>query len=803
MIDFFCKKLLGGVLLAFLLGLNIASASVNISDTLVKHISNEKTGFDELDTNIKTYSKEDVFCGEVKDDKLIKCFRLYTDKNQTQPLNGVYKDGHFTVEIKDGYRHGKYVAKRTDGSIRLVANYKDGLLDGTAKLWYHDGRLRVHSTWKDNNLVEPPALFTPAGDRALTFLNKKQNYLLHSELSLELTPSVLDGNNNIVEIEVPENTSIDSNGLLNIKPISRKNSLVLHNKKKFTGTFKFVSSNSEVVAIDQYVSGKRHGVYIVIGKTRSEWVKGVNIGINTYKAEELDESNKHYNKNLKDIYLDVDRAKERRYGKIAFVRMNVKKSKIHGEIEVFRIFEESKRRNYLYKSALKEYKNGLKHGFQLYWAKKGYFPKICGDAYVHSYAEPGMYIENENDTYINYAELCGLADPKNFYEFPEHLMFDFSSSSVLPPYFKDYNVNKIRKDVDSSTLVRARSGNPMDMDVADFKAQYQGGMLYKLESYNKDVMTYAEKYLNYTSESVKSILKKRELKQGSLINIVGDYSKKTINNSTNILSYRDDDLPRGQPYFNNDYPELVANRVMLTKTNKRRLECNLVELTKDVALCEQDVRDYTSRDAAFIFSAPSVDESDNMKKIETRLSYVTAFYNNLVERDLPKYIGEMSFNDNIRRYINILSYYYDPSVNDKDIKNSSPIKLLENQKENKYQVRHNKEAKDKVSSICTRVESNALTSYKKIEKGRLSIDGLQYTQITFDGIDYSYRKDHSREDDKLNINSLSALVDGKYKKVKDVSFGKLGCTIENIKEKEKINFIVDDDTFMNDMFDDN
>jgi hypothetical protein len=343
----------------------------------------------------------------------------------------------------------------------------------------------------------------------------------------------------------------------------------------------------------------------------------------------------------------------------------------------------------------------------------------------------------------------------------------------------------------------------MDMDVADFKAQYQGGMLYKLESYNKDVMTYAEKYLNYTSESVKSILKKRELKQGSLINIVGDYSKKTINNSTNILSYRDDDLPRGQPYFNNDYPELVANRVMLTKTNKRRLECNLVELTKDVALCEQDVRDYTSRDAAFIFSAPSVDESDNMKKIETRLSYVTAFYNNLVERDLPKYIGEMSFNDNIRRYINILSYYYDPSVNDKDIKNSSPIKLLENQKENKYQVRHNKEAKDKVSSICTRVESNALTSYKKIEKGRLSIDGLQYTQITFDGIDYSYRKDHSREDDKLNINSLSALVDGKYKKVKDVSFGKLGCTIENIKEKEKINFIVDDDTFMNDMFDDN
>jgi hypothetical protein len=611
------------------------------------------------------------------------------------------------------------------------------------------------------------------------------------------------------------------------------------------------------VAIDQYVKGKRHGVYIVIGKTRSEWVNGKNTGSNTYKSKALDESNNHYNENLKNIYLDSNKGKKNNHGDIAYVRMDVKNSRLHGKTKVFREYEKSKRRNYLYKSALEEYKNGLKDGMQLYWTKTdGHSPLLCSDKYVHSYVEPGMYVENEDDTFINYAELCQLADPRNFYEFPEHLMLDFFSSNVLPPFYRYSNVNKMRSDISLDGVIRVVGGNPMDLEVSNFNVQYPGGIFSRLEIYNKGVMTYGEKYLDYTDGTVKNLIKNEVVEKGSLINVVGDYSKKTAADSTSALPYKNQDAKKF--YFDNNYPKLSANRLSSIKKKKRSLECDLTsidmgegidKIRKKGSLCSQDAVDAGNIEAfagripiaslapAFIFRSGRDGVQGKLKIIESRWTLRSVFYNNLIERDLPIVISEFSHNDNMRRNYYIKLYYHDwrnrigsigfsneksddqkferevkMLVNNKADESVSPIKLFINSKENKYKVRHNKEFKHKVSSNCSTFASSDITFYRKFElsstslssKERASFAGLNEAigEFKIDGRNYKHRKDYSKDDIKDRILTISTFLDGKFKKVEGVKFGKLGCTI--IKEEiENKNLVIEDDNdFMSDLFGD-
>jgi hypothetical protein len=513
---------------------------------------------------------------------------------------------------------------------------------------------------------------------------------------------------------------------------------------------------------------------------------------------------------------------------------------------------------------------------------------------VHSYAEPGMYIENENDTYINYAELCDLADPKNFYEFPEHLMLDFFSSNVLPPFLQDANINQIRTDVEINNIVKALSNNPMDLEIADFKKQYPNGVLSKLESYNEGVMTYGEKYLDPISkESTVTIhaetvdkAKNIELPEtGLLINIVGDYSMKSEGSQTNTLSY----IKRNNKkyFFNNNYDKLLANRILLNEKNRRVLGCRVAILAEEnVFICNQDINTnsvnaftyhikntnrfsglYQSEfkqaplayeakadgNQTIVFNGGRDDSKGSLKIISSDYDLKSVFYNSLVERDIPRFIPELSFNDNERRNINIMLYYHDLSesenikdkahvkfsnkkvdssgneeiaviINDKADVYTSPIKLLINKAQNTYKVRRNNKTKHKTSKNCSILKSDENTFYRKyeMESGetmwRADDDELSYAMRRINkkftplisnntyqsfkvaGNIYKHRKDHSRADvtkDKVT----SGLVNGVFEEVKDIKFGRFGCEIVN-KKKEGQVIIKDDYDFMNDLFGD-
>ena len=554
------------------------------------------------------------------------------------------------------------------------------------------------------------------------------------------------------------------------------------------------------------------------------------------------------------------------------------------------------------KASVKTYKNGLKHGLHLYWVKMdGHSPVICPDSYVHSYTEPGMYIENENDTYINYAELCDLADPKNFYEFPEHLMLDFFSSNVLPPFLQDANINQIRTDVEINNIVKALSNNPMDLEIANFKKQYPNGVLSKLESYNKGVMTYGEKYLDPISKEstvtihAETVDKAKNIKlpeTGLLINIVGDYSMKSEGSQTNTLSY----IKRNNKkyFFNNNYDKLLANRILSNEKNKRVLDCRVVILAEEnVFICNQDIisngensfahqiknidaevkwgeqpsgelralilkqrlEGGGSSDAhqTIVFNGGRDDSKGSLKIIKSSYNLKSVFYNSLVERDIPRFIPELSFNDNKRRNINIMLYYHDLResesvkanahvkftnrkidsngneeiaviINNKADIYTSPIKLLINKAQNKYKARRNNKTKHKISKNCSILKSDENTFYRKyeMESGRTMwradddelseamrrismkfapvISNNAYQSFKIEGNIYKHRKDHSRAD-VTKDEVTSGLVNGVFKEVENIKFGRFGCEIVNKKKESQVN-IKDDNDFMNDLFGD-
>ena len=90
-----------------------------------------------------------------EDDNGILYIGYSGDPKSRQEYNGTFrnfypdKQREFTVDYKDGLKHGKLVGWYKNGNIKIEEHYENGKRNGLSKFWYENGNQKDIALYKD------------------------------------------------------------------------------------------------------------------------------------------------------------------------------------------------------------------------------------------------------------------------------------------------------------------------------------------------------------------------------------------------------------------------------------------------------------------------------------------------------------------------------------------------------------------------------------------------------------------------------------------------------------------------------